>query len=194
MANANAPFGFKPVRGSSSQPWNDGAQPYAAAAGDSTVIRLGDPVTLTGTATADGVPIVARSTAGSTNAITGIAVGFRPYGNTEWLSYRPASTAYEVLVQVADPMTEYWIQEDSDGGALAAVDVGLNAAIVFGTPGSDGRSAAMIDSSTKATTAGLQVRILGLAQITNNAIGDYAVWRVRVNNTTETPNAASTGV
>lgn len=192
MANSDAPFGFKPVRAASSGCYNGGAQPYAAAAGDSTVIRLGDPVTVTGTANTDGVPIVARSTAGSGNAITGIAVGFRPFGDTEWLNYRPASTAYEVLVQ-DDPLQEYEIQEDSVGGALAAADVGLNAAIVFGTPGTDGRSAAMIDSSTKATTAALQVRIVGLAQKVNNAIGDNAVWRVRLNNVTTTPNAASTG-
>lgn len=192
MANTNAPFGFKPVRGVSSGCYNDGAQVYAAAAGDSTVIRHGDPVTVTGTATADGIPVVARSTAGDTNAITGIAVGFRPFGATEWLNYRPASTAYEVLVE-DDPFAEYWIQEDSVGGALAAADVGLNAAIAFGTAGVDGRSAAMIDSSTKAVTATLQVRILGLAQIVNNAIGNYAIWRVRLNNVTTTPNAGSTG-
>lgn len=192
MANANAPFGFRPWRGASSQPYNDGVQPYAAAAGDSTVIRLGDPVTVTGTATADGIPIVTRSTAGTGNAITGIAVGFRPFGATTYLNYRPASTAYEVLVEES-PDGEYLMMEDSVGAALAAVDVGLNAAIVFGTPGTDGRSAAMIDSSTAATTAGLQVRIVGLAQIVGNQIGNYAIWRVRLNNVTTTPNAGSTG-
>lgn len=192
MANDNAPFGFKPVRGAYSQPYNDGAQVYAAAAGDSTVIRLGDPVTITGTATADGISIVTRSTAGATNAITGIAVGFRPYGATEWLGYRPASTAYEVLVE-DNPWAEFYIMEDSDGGALAATNVGQNAAIIYGTA-TGNRSAAMIDSSTAATTAGLQVNILGLAQIVGNEIGNYAVWRVRLNNVTTTPNAASTGV
>ena len=190
MANANAPFGFIPAREASSGPYNDGAQPYAAAAGDSTIIRLGDPVTTTGTATTDGIPVVTRSTAGDTNAITGIAVGFRPYGATEWLNYRPASTAYEVLVQ-DDPDAEYLIQEDSAGGAIAATSVGLNAAIVYGTPGTDGRSAAMIDSSTAAATATLQVRIVGLAQRVNNEIGNYAVWRVKLNNITTAPGAGA---
>jgi len=193
MANNNAPFGLKPVRAASSGCYNAGAQTYSAAASDSTIIRLGDPVTRTGTANTDGVPEVTRSTAGTGNAITGVAVGFRPYGDTEWLNYRPASTAYEVLVQ-NDPLAEYEIQEDSDTSTLAAANVGQNAAIIFGTAGVDGRSAAMIDSSTAAVTAGLQVRIVGLAQRVDNEIGDYAVWRVRVNNTTETPNAGSTGV
>lgn len=189
MANANAPFGFIPWRGATSQPYNDGAQPYAAAAGDATVIRLGDPVTVTGTATADGVPIVARTAAGA-NAITGIAVGFLPIGATEWLSYRPASTAGVVLVQ-DDPNAEYLIQEDSDAGALAAVDVGLNANIIYGTPTGNNRSAAMLDSSSKATTATLQCRIVGLAQRVNNEIGTYAVWRVRLNNVTTTAGAGA---
>lgn len=193
MPNANAPFGFKPVRGAFSQPFNDGVQVYAAAASDSTAILCGDPVVATGEANADGIQIVTRATAGSTNAITGVAVGFRPYGATEWLSYRPASVAYEVLVE-DNPLAEFEIMEDSDGGAIALASTGLNAAIIFGTPANNSRSAAMIDSSTVATTAGLQVRLLGLAQRVNNAQGNYAVWRVRLNNVTTTPNAATTGV
>lgn len=191
MANVNAPFGLKPIRGAGSQPHNDGTQVYAAAAGDSHAIYYGDPVTVTGEATADGVPIVARSTAGTANAITGVAVGFRPYGNTEWLGYRPASTAYEVLVE-SNPFLEFEIQEDSDGGAVAVASVGLNANIVFGTAVGN-QSAAMLDSSSAATTAAHQLRILGLKQAPNNAQGNYAVWRVRLNNVTTTPNAASTG-
>ena len=191
MPNLNAPMGFIPIRSATSGPYNDGAMVYAAAAGDSVVIRLGDPVTVTGTADANGVPIVARSTAGSGNAITGIAVGFRPVGSDQpFTSNRPASTAAEVLVQ-DDPNAEYEIQEDSDTSTLAAADVGLNAAIVFGTPGSTNRSAAMIDSSTKATTAGLQVRIVGLSQRVGNEIGDYAKWRVRLNNVNTTAGAGA---
>lgn len=191
MANVNAPFGLKPIRGASSQPYNDGTQIFQVPATDSTAVKYGDPVTVTGDASATGVPYVARTAAGS-NAITGVAVGFRPLGNTEWLGYRPASVAYEVMVE-CDPASEYLIMEDSDGGALAAADVGLNATFVFGAATGENSSVAMLDSSTKATTAGLPLRIMGLAQIVNNAIGQYAVWRVRLNNVTTTPNAASTG-
>jgi hypothetical protein len=189
MANNNAPFGFKPVRNAFSGPYNDGAQPYAAAAGDSVVIRYGDPVTLTGAATADGVPYVALSTAGgTTNFVTGIAVGFRPVGTTEWLGYRPASVEYEVLVE-DNPNSEFFIMEDSVGGAVAVASVGLNAQIVFGSA-TGNISAAMLDSSTAATTATHQLRILGLAQIVNNAQGNYAVWRVRLNMHTHAPAIA----
>lgn len=189
MANPNAPFGLKPIRSAFSGPYNDGAQPYAAAAGDATVIRYGDPVTLTGAATADGVPIVALSTAGgTTNFITGVAVGFRPLGATEWLGYRPASTAYEVLVE-DNPNAEFLIREDAVGGAVAVASVGLNAQLVFGTA-TGNISAAMLDSSTAATTATHQLRIMGLWQAPDNAQGDYAVWRVRLNMHTHAPATA----
>jgi len=196
MPNGNGPFGFKPVRSASSQPYNDGANTYHVPASDASVIRLGDPVVVTGTGSAAGTSDVTLATAGSGNAITGIAVGFRPAGATEWLGYRPASTEYFVMVE-DNPEAEFYIQEDGDGAAagapLAAVDIGLNAAIVYGTA-TGNRSAAMLDSSTKATTAALQVRIVGLAQTVGNEIGNYAVWRVRLNNVTTTPNAASTGI
>lgn len=189
MANANVPFGLKPVRGAFSQPYNDGAQPYAAAASDSVAIRFGDPVTVTGAATADGVPYVALTTAGgTTNSVTGVAVGFRPIGATEWLGYRPASVEYEVLVE-DNPLAEFFIQEDSVGGAVAVASVGLNAQLVYGTA-TGNNSAAMLDSSTAATTATHQLRILGLAQIVNNAQGNYAIWRVRLNMHTHIPATA----
>ncbi len=192
MPNANAPFGFRPIRGAFSQPYNDGTQVYAAAAADATAIRYGDPVTITGSATALGTPYVARSTAGTGNAITGVAVGFRPFGASEWLGYRPASVEYEVLVEDS-PFIEFEIMEDSDGGAIDVNAVGSNAAIIFGTA-TGNQSAAMIDSSTVGTTVGLQVRLLRVARRVDNAPGNYAVWTVRINNSTQTPNAASTGV
>ncbi|KQM58785.1 MULTISPECIES: hypothetical protein [unclassified Sphingomonas] len=192
MANANAPFGLRPVRGAYSQPYSDAATVYSAAAADATVIRYGDPVTVTGAARADGTAIVTRSTAGTGNAITGVAVGFRPYGATEWLGYRPASTDYEVLVE-DNPLIEFEMMEDSDGGALSVDQAGANVSIIFGTA-TGNRSAAMIDSSTVGTTVGLQLRLLGLAKRVDNEPGVNAVWRVRLNNVTTTPNGASTGI
>jgi hypothetical protein len=192
MANANAPFGLRPVRGAYSQPYSDSATVYSAAAGDATVIRYGDPVTVTGAARADGTAIVTRSTAGTGNAITGVAVGFRPYGATEWLGYRPASTDYEVLVE-DNPLIEFEMMEDSDGGALSVDQAGANIAIIYGTA-TGNRSAAMLDSSTVGTTVGLQLRLLGLAKRVDNEPGVNAVWRVRLNNVTTTPNGASTGI
>ena len=180
MPNVNAPFGLKPIRSAFSGPYNDGAQPYAAAAADTAVIRYGDPVTLTGEANTLGLPIVALSTAaGTTNRVTGVAVGFRPLGATEWLGYRPASVAYEVLVE-DNPYAEFLIQEDSVGAPVALTSTGLNAQLIYGTA-TGNTSAAMLQSSTAAVTATHQLRILGLSQIVNNEQGNFAVWRVRLN-------------
>lgn len=188
MPNVNAPFGLKPIRSAFSGPYNDGAQPYAALAADSVVIRYGDPVTLTGAGTVDGLPVVALATVGGTTSITGVAVGFRPLGATEWLGYRPASVAYEVLVE-DNPNAEFLIQEDSVGGAVAVASIGLNAQIIYGTA-TGNTSAAMLDSSTAAVTATHQLRIMGLSQIVNNEQGNFAIWRVRLNMHTHTPATA----
>jgi hypothetical protein len=74
------------------------------------------------------------------------------------------------------------IQEDSVGGALAAVDVGLNADIIYTVAGSttSGRSGMELDSSDKKTGTA-QLRILRLVPREDNAIGDYAVWEVLIN-------------
>jgi len=192
MPNINRPFGLKPVRGAYSQPYNDGAQPYAAVAADAFSTRMGDPVTITGAATDAGTPVVARSTAGTGNAITGVAVGFRPLGTSEWLGYRPASTDYEVLVE-DNPLVEFEIMEDSDAGALDVNQAGSNVALIYGTA-TGNSSAAMLDSSTVGTTVGLQIRLLGIARRVDNEPGNYAIWRCRINNSTQTPNASSTGI
>ena len=191
MANPNAPFGLKPVRDVFSGPTSGGLSSYVALSGDSAAIYRGDPVAVTGTATADGIPVVAKATLTTDNLWTGVALGFRPRGATEWLGYRPASVEYEVLV-CDDPTAEYFCQEDSDSSNLAAVDVGLNVIAAAGTA-SGNQSGLMIDSSSKATTATHQLRLLGLAQIPGNAIGTNAIWRVRLNTSTTTP-VASTGV
>jgi hypothetical protein len=94
-----------------------------------------------------------------------------------------------------DPNLIYEVQEDAVGGALAAVDVGLNADFIFGTGDSYTHfSAAQLDTSTKATTATLQMRIVGFVPRADNAISANAKVLVRNNLPTETGAAGSTGV
>ncbi len=52
----------------------------------------------------------------------------------------------------------------------------------------------MLDSSTAAVTATLQMRIIGLEQRADNEIGTTAKWLVANNLPTETGAAGSTGV
>lgn len=75
----------------------------------------------------------------------------------------------------------YEIQDDSDGGALTAASVGLNADIVVGTGSTTtGTSAMELDSSTVNTTSA-QLRILGLSHRADNEIAANAKWLVMIN-------------
>jgi hypothetical protein len=152
---------------------------------------VGDPVKLAGSADAAGVPSIALCAA--TDTITGAIVGFQDAASME-LGYGAASTArYALVAHGQDVLFE--IQEDSDGGALAADDIGLNAEIVVAAGSTyTRRSGVELDTSTKATTVTLGLRIRGLAQRPDNAIGTNAKVLVSLNDTTESPGTASVGI
>lgn len=190
MANANTPTGFKPVRMQGNSPMSGGLETFYVPASDATALYIGDPVIKAGSADANGVASVTRATAGA--GITGIVCGFAPDGTTNMVGYRAASTLAYVLV-CTDPAQLYEIQEDSVGGALAAADIGLNADFILAAGNAyNKQSGAMLDTSTKATTATLPLKIMGIVQRPNNAIGNNAKVLVKINVTTET--AATAGV
>jgi hypothetical protein len=191
MPNSNVAFGLDPIapKGGIVQ-----TTEYFVPASDSTALFAGDPVIIAGGADADGVATVTRATAASAGRITGVVVGFRPDPLIVANGYRLASTAGYVLV-CDDPEQVYEIQEDSVGGALAAADIGLNADLVAGTGSAvSKKSGFQLDTSTKATTATLQLRILGLQRRADNEIGANAKVLVRINLPTETGAVGSTGV
>lgn len=192
MANANSPQGLRPVRYASGAPYNGAVKRYHVPASDSTALFVGDPVIVAGSADANGVATVTRATAAGGNLITGVVVGVEP-SSTVTTAYRPASVASYVYV-ADDPNLLYEIQEDAVGGALAAADVGLNADLVSGSGSTvTGKSGFQLDTSTKATTATLQLRIIGFVQRADNEIGANAKVLVRLNLSTETGAAGSTG-
>jgi hypothetical protein len=171
-------------------PMSGGLETFYVPATDATALYIGDPVIKAGSADAAGVATVTRATAGA--AITGIVCGFVPDGTTNLSGYRAASTACYVLV-CTDPAQLYEVQEDSVGGALAAVDVGLNADFILAAGNAyNKQSGAMLDTSTKATTSTLPLKIMGLVQRPNNAIGANAKVLVKINVNTET--SATAGV
>lgn len=190
MANANTPRGLVPLRDAGSKPHSGGVEMFYVPASDGTALYIGDPVIKNGSADTAGVAGVIRATAGG--AITGVVQGFVPDGTTNMAGYRAASTAAYVLVNT-DPDTLYEIQEDGIGGQLAAADVGLNASFIVGSGSTySHRSGCLLDSSTKATTAGLELKIVGLSPRPGNDFGAYAKFIVKINNSTEAN--ASAGV
>ena len=181
MANANTPFGLKPIRRAGSMPVSGGLTMYYHPASDATALYIGDPVVKNGSADAAGVPGCIRASAAG--VITGSVEGFVPDGVTDRVGYGAASTAFYVLVN-DDPGAEFVIQDTA--GTIAAADIGLNAELTAGAGNAySKRSGFVLDSASKAATAGLAVKILGLAPIPGNDFGAYAKLRVKINDHTE---------
>jgi len=198
MANANRPSGFSPVKYLNGAAWNGQANLYSIAAAYGTALYIGDPVISSGTSDAFGIQGIARGA--TTGALRGVIVGLFDSGsanatpggvsvgniNSPNLVYRPASHAnvwYAAVVD--DPNVIFEIQENANGTALAAADIGLNTIGVSGT-GNGYLSGWLLASATDAipnTTATLQLRLMGLAQKPGgtNVFGAYAKHLVQIN-------------
>lgn len=196
MANDDRPSGYTPVQYLNGAPWSGQARIYSIAAAYGTALYIGDPVISSGTADANGVAGIALGA--ETAALRGVIVGLYNSGGTiannvsvgnivnNNITYRPASDAnlwYAAVVD--DPNVIFMVQEESNGTALAATDVGLNQIGASGT-GNGYVSGWQISSATGATpntTATLQLRLLGLAQMPagTNVFGAYAKWLVQIN-------------
>lgn len=185
MANPNAPFGLKAVKDARSGVENGGLEMFYHPASDGTALYIGDPVVKNGSADAAGIAGVVRAVAAG--PITGVVEGFVPDGTTNQAGYGAASTAYYVLVR-SDPTTMFVIQEDA---GLTAADIGLNANLATGSGNAySKRSGFKLDAATKAATATLAVKIMGLAPIPGNDFGAYNKILVMLNNTTESTGTA----
>jgi len=163
---------------------------YSIAASYGTALYIGDPVISSGTADTNGVPGIVIGA--ETGALRGVIVGLGRYeglmanpSNLD-ITYRPASDANVWYAMVADdPNLVFEIQEESNGTALAATEVGLNQ---IGASGSgngyvSGWQLSSYTGATPATTATLQLRLLGLARkpAGTNVFGAYAKWLVQIN-------------
>lgn len=189
-------YGLRPVRYKSGAPYNGAANTYHVPASDSTALFVGDPVLITGTADADGVPDVARAAAGA--RITGIVVGFsaNPSDTSDGAietGYRAASTKAYVLV-ADDPNLLFEVREDAVGGALAVADVGLNVDLVAAAGSTTTKkSGYLLDSSSKVTTAA-QVRVVGFSQRIGSVIGSNPDVLVSIIENTQAPDTGLTGI
>jgi hypothetical protein len=198
MPNVSKPMGLTPVKYLNGADWDGRGNVYSVAAANATILSPGDPVTLTGTADATGkYPQIARTTPGAGNVGVLLAIGLNPNGpfvnpNDLTVMQKPANAAPVYYALVCDsPDVIYEVQEDAVGGALAITAVGLNANIIYANPGTGVVvSAVLLDSSTAATTATLDCKILRLAPQINNALGTAAKWWVTLNNHILAPNTA----
>lgn len=183
VGNSNTPMGLRPVGTLGSAGYTGRIQAFVALTSDTTAIGIGDPVIMTGTADADGVPVVTRLTQAGTTAIVGAVVGVVPNPTDLTLAYRKASTLMKVLVDT-DPNTVYEIADSSSAQTtcIAATDVGNNATLSMGTVDTTTGNGKTVLGTTIGTTTTLNVKILGLSPKVGNAIGDYAKYLVLINN------------
>lgn len=187
MANTNTPVGLKPLREAGSGVHNGGLNMYYHPASDATALYIGDPVVKSGSADAAGVPGCVRAAAAG--PITGVVQGFVPDGVTNTAGYGAASTAFYVLVD-DDPDAIFEIQDNT---GIAAADVGLNASMTLAAGNAySKRSGVTLDAATKAATATLPLKIVGLSLRPGNDFGAYNKLLVKINNHTEAN--ASAGV
>lgn len=194
MANTSKPQGLAPVQYLNGAPWNNGGRIYCIPdSDDSNAYAIGDPVTLAGSADGQGIPTITLATAGTGNSVLGAIVsgaGSPVFGGSYGVPADspiliPAVKSRNYYVLVADdPNIVFQCQEDGLITPLAATDTGNNVNLVSGT--NNGYiSGWQIDSDSKATTATLQLKLLGLAYPPRqpaNAFGQYAQWFVLINN------------
>ena len=148
-------------------------------AGDNTATFVGDPVKFAGDADSEGRPTIDQ--AGVGDAVCGVIVGFEPRAAALDAVHRPASTSVNARVCV-DTSALYEVQCST---ALTSADIGLNADSNAGAGGgsaTSGASAYIIDAGTKATTATLVYKIIGLVNRPDNEFGSSQKVIVKINN------------
>lgn len=186
MANLNAPFGFQPVMNRNGSAWNQMLRRYYIPSSDGSRFNIGDPVISAAGADANGVPQVAK--AAGTDTVRGVVVGVEPYGDFATslgggalsleLLYVPATKTRNYYVYVCDDKdVVFMAQGDATATNQIAANANKNCSFTVTNPSGDvPTSASVLASGTINTTASLNVKLMGLAQVPNNAFGAYAIW------------------
>ncbi len=179
MANPDTPFGLRPIRHRNGAPYNGAVNPYYCNSGYGTALFIGDPVDIVAggsNASAITVPGFGELAVGTapeieasaaTGIITGVIVSFSADPTALENVHRLAST--ERIAWVCDdPDVIFEIQSD---GTMAATQMGLNASIIVAAGSTvTALSGVELDSTTEATTAGLELKILRAVNRVDNDI------------------------
>lgn len=209
MANTSKIRGFLPMKHVNGSPYNGQSNIYFIPSSDSTAVFVGDPVKLATGANAQGVAQVIKATAGA--AVLGVVIGvintkFDPVAgrmsagsvSLDTPVYRPASVGQYVLVCDA-PDVIYEVEAVTGSNAsysFLSADVGKNAdlATVAGDTNT-GTSGAALNMATKATTATLQFKIMGVVQRPDNELtGNATKVLVKINNAQLSAGTGTAGV
>lgn len=201
MPNTDTPSGLRPVCHKSGACYDGAVVPMYKNASYGTALYIGDPVLVvaggSNTADVDGYQpgtLQEVEVASAGGHISGVVVGFKPDPDNLARVYSPATTEAIVFV-CADPDVLFEIQEVSGGTALGAAAVGLNASFVYAAGSSvTGMSGVELNNATEATTLALDLKIRGLANRPDNAIGEHAKWLVQINQHSFASGVGTAGV
>lgn len=200
MANINGSFGLRPIGVVGQAANTTGATEYRIAAANTNKIYQGSPVIPLSTGFIDIVGNANGGTVGLLGVFWGCEYVSSTTGKKVWSNYWPgagADTNHPVKAYVYDnPMQTFVIASDATltNEATARGHVFANANFSTATTGSDttGISAGRLAVSTIATTAALQLRIIGIQEDPENA--DFTAAGipliVRLNNSFNSPNGA----
>ena len=179
MANVDKAFGLRAIGNLSAT----GAQKqygYEIADSQSGTIFQGDLVALS-------AGFITKFLPGTHTAAVGVFNGCNyidpTTGKPTFKNYYPGSvniTSGKIIADVIDDPNQLFLIQCDEG--FVAADVGKNADVV-GTGGSttSGISTMELDSSTLATSAALNLKVVGLYNDVNNEFGTNAVVVVKIN-------------
>lgn len=200
MANTNVAFGLRPVGVNGQGANTTGVTEYRIASNNTNAIYQGSPVIPLSTGFID----IVGNANGGTVSLLGVFWGCEyvssTTGKTVWSNYWPGSGAdstFPVKAYVYDnPNQTYVIAADASltDAATAQSHVFANANFATATSGSaiTGISSGKLAVSTIATTAALQLRIIGIQNDVENqdftAAGIPVI--VRLNNSFNAPNGS----
>ena len=203
MANANGAFGLRPIGVVGQAANTTGATEYRIAAGNTNTLFQGSPVIPLSTGFIDKVGAAAGGTVGLVGVFWGCEYVSSTTGETIFSNNWPGSgadTNHPVKAFVYDnPLQSFVICSDASltSEATARGHVFANANFSDGAAGSSttGISSAKLAVSTIATTANLNLRIMGFQDDPENsdftAAGIPVI--VRLNNSFNSPNGAIAG-
>lgn len=207
MANADTPFGLRPIRHRNGAPYNGAVNPYYVNASYATALFIGDPVIkVAGGSNAAAIkvpgvgsfgigtlPEVEKATAGDGNRITGVIVGFAAQPTDLETKHSKASTEAVALV-CDDPDVIFEIQAD---GAIPAASMGLNAVLIYTHAGSTvtGLSGVELDTTSDVPAADASNQLLILRAVNrddNDTTLTHAKVEVLINQHTQNQGTVGT--
>ncbi len=179
MANVDKAFGFRPL-GNLSATGSQKQYGYEIADNQSGAIYQGDLVTIVNGYVVKFLPATHAAALGVFN---GCFYVDPTTGKPTWKNYYPGSvniTSGKIVADVIDDPSQLFIVQAD--GVVAQADIGKNADVI-GTGGSTttGVSTMELNTATIADTAALNLKIVGLWNVPGNALGEFAVLVVKIN-------------